>query len=181
MNDPVPFMTPAETSLLERNLKRTDNVFEWGSGASTLWLAARVRHVTSVEHQIHFAEELLARLDATDGADVSLLFVPPNERYTEGTEDDGEFSAFRDYVSCYTGRGATVAIIDGRARVACARWIMECAQFGPSPSLRVFLHDAQREQYADIWRDDPERGWKSWFSVVERVDNLMLLAPRFDR
>ncbi len=171
----MPFMTADEIAFLERNLTPTDRVFEWGSGGSTLWLAKRVRGVTSVEHAQDYAASVLK--DAP--GNVSLLFHPPGRPYVG--PDDGTFEQFRDYVTCYTGRGVDVAVLDGRARVACARWIVESAQFGPDPDLRVFLHDAERVEYSPIWQDNPETGWKSYFNMVKQVERLMLLAPRFDR
>lgn len=46
----VPWLTPAAVQLLDQLLRPADEVFEWGSGQSTVWLAARVGRVTSVEH-----------------------------------------------------------------------------------------------------------------------------------
>ncbi len=174
-------MTDAEIGLLERNLKPGDRVWEWGSGSSTLWLSKRVRSVTSVEHQRTWAEKVLTDLDGSGAADVSILFIPPNGLYVEGGEDDGDFGTFREYCQAFNGRGVDVVILDGRARVAAARWMVECAEFSLTPETRVFLHDVHRKQLDPVWCDDPESGWKSYFSLVERVDNLVLLAPRFDR
>jgi SAM-dependent methyltransferase len=45
-----PWLTPKAVRFLEAWLKPTDLVFEWGAGRSTLWIARRVRQVTSIEH-----------------------------------------------------------------------------------------------------------------------------------
>ncbi len=179
MSDPRPMMTDAEVALLERSLKATDRVWEWGSGGSTLWLAKRVRHVTTVEHKGTFAANLIGDVVQAGLLNVSVLHIPQNGYYEDGTEDDGDLTSFRDYVQCYTGAGVDVVILDGRARLACAIQVAEHAHVGPSPSMRIFLHDCSRKEYADIIED--REGWRAPFVMVERVENLVMLAPRFDR
>ena len=181
-----PFMTTEEIAFLAANLKPSDRVWEWGSGASTLWLAERCRRVTSVEHQRSFAGNAIRWVP--DNA--SILYVPPDLEYTEGTEDDGDLATFHSYVECFIGRGVDAVLIDGRARVECAKFIAERAPFGPTPELRVFLHDCHRAQYESIWRDQVERiaesddelsvaASRASFEVVGREGNLMLLKVRF--
>jgi Methyltransferase domain len=45
----APWLTEAATRVLSSWLRQTDVGFEWGSGRSTLWLAAKVAHLISVE------------------------------------------------------------------------------------------------------------------------------------
>ena len=44
-----PWLTPKATDIIENFLKPSHVVVEWGSGRSTLWLARRVGHITSIE------------------------------------------------------------------------------------------------------------------------------------
>ncbi len=172
---PLPMMTSGEIAFLARHLRPTDRVWEFGSGGSTLWLANRVKSVTSVEHDRGYASDLLATMDLIETrGDISLLYVPPSSSYTEGTLDDGDYGSFRGYVSTYNGRNIDVVLFDGRARKSCAWWVAECAEFGPTPEMRFFLHDVDREDYAPIYTDEPGRPAR--FKMVERVDNLALLA-----
>ncbi len=180
MTDPRPMMTDAEIALLERSLKATDRCWEWGSGSSTLWLAQRVRAVTTVEHQGIYAATLIGRLEGPGAkGNVAVLYAPPDGPYVEGGEQDGDLTNFRTYVTSYTGVGIDVVVLDGRARLACAIQVAEHAHVGPSPGMRIFLHDVQRREYLDIFED--REGWRAPFTVVERVENLIMLAPRFDR
>lgn len=48
--NPIPWLTYGFLEFLEPRLKKEMNVFEFGSGNSTLWFASRVNSVTSVEH-----------------------------------------------------------------------------------------------------------------------------------
>ncbi len=170
----APFMTPEETAFLAAHLTPQSRVWEWGSGGSTLWLAARCSRVTTVEHDARHAA--LAILAAPPN--VSVLYHPPEFSYIEGTEDDGDLETFRSYVGAYTGELVDVVIIDGRARLWCARQVAEGAAFGPHDGMAIFLHDAERAQYERIWRDDPKLWGDSWFLPGERVGNLMRLVVR---
>lgn len=169
-------MSAEEIAFLESRLRHDDVVFEWGSGASTLWLAKRVRHVVTVEHNLTYATALLGALQLAGVTNVSLIFAPPDGPYIEGTDDDGSEEQFRRYAGALRSVGdATVVIIDGRARVACAEvvWSVgdECDELGLTRRIRsVLLHDCDRAQYSTIWDE-------GWLRQVARVGNLMELKP----
>ncbi len=94
--------------------------FEYGSGASTLWLAERCESVDSVEHDAPFAELVRDRMPAN----VRLHVIEPTRGdaprvgSARSGYDDADFS---DYVAAIDSVGGDfdVIVIDGRARVAC--------------------------------------------------------------
>lgn len=174
---PSPLMTPDEARFLESRLLRTDVVFEWGSGSGTLWLAERVKFVTSVEHSAKYAADVMAL--APDN--VSIIYAPPEPgcHWRDRRNEDGELSDFSRYVDAYTGKGVTAVLIDGRARRWCARRIVETADYGPHPGMRVFAHDANRSEVAAIWEGD-EQNPEPRLRLVDRVGNLALLEPVFE-
>jgi predicted O-methyltransferase YrrM len=98
-------------------------VFEFGSGASTLWLAKRAREVHSVEHDEAFAGLVRSMLASHDN--VELRCVPPTERSPTSTavsERAGyEHLDFEDYVGVIDDVGGAfdLIVIDGRARPTC--------------------------------------------------------------
>lgn len=59
---PLPWFTYAAIEFLERVVRYTDRVFEFGAGWSTHWWAQRVRDVTSVEHDSEWVATLRADL-----------------------------------------------------------------------------------------------------------------------
>ena len=146
------------------NVEPSATVWEWGSGETTALLAQRCRHITTVEHQPVRAAQM-ALWSATTGVRVSVLSMP----YAEGGEDDGDLATFRSYVESYSGRGVDVVLIDGRARVECARWVAERAPFGPTPQMRIFAHDIERRQLAPILE---------MFREEKRIGRLALLRMR---
>lgn len=173
MND-APFMTPEEIAFLEKGLTPQSRVWEWGSGGSTLWLAKRVQRVTTVEHQKAHALSVIGWAPEN----VSVLYIQPDFPYTEGGADDGDLETFRSYAGAYTGENIDVVLIDGRARLWCARQVAENSHFGPHPEMSFYLHDCERGIYDRIWKDDHSLWGDSWFTPVERVGNLVKMEMR---
>lgn len=133
----------AERELLAAHLRPTDHVLEWGSGASTPWIAARARHVTTVEHVGPWA----SRVIALNLANVTVCHVQPEPAWV-GDPDEGDGDTFRRYVQ--TGAAVVdvdVAVIDGRARVACA----EALVYARRPRV-IFVHDIQRPGYLPLFQ-----------------------------
>ena len=106
--------------------RRDARVFEFGSGASTLWLARRAGAVVSVEHDSGFAEVvrgLLAR-EPECAARVELHVVPAEPlqsgvgAVTSARAPGLDFRRYRDTIK-EVGGEFDVIVIDGRAREAC--------------------------------------------------------------
>jgi predicted O-methyltransferase YrrM len=99
-------------------------VFEYGCGASTLWLARRAGEVHSVEHDGAFVELMAGKL--ADQPHVSLRHVPAR-RVTEGQPltPSGRFGHrgldFTGYVESVSDVDGAfdLIVVDGRARAAC--------------------------------------------------------------
>jgi len=97
-------------------------VFEFGSGASTVWLAGRAGEVRSVEHDAGFAAQVGSFL--TNVANVTLDVVPaePSQAPRAASGKVGfEDLDFSDYVAAIDqfSERFDLIVIDGRARVAC--------------------------------------------------------------
>ncbi|HXH77522.1 MAG TPA: class I SAM-dependent methyltransferase [Nocardioides sp.] len=121
-------------------------VFEWGSGASTLWLAARAGSVHSVEHHAGWADELTSRLPAN----VTLQVVEPRVAATPrvpSAKPGHDGLDFADYVAAIDGVGGTfdVVVIDGRAREACLARAVERL----SPDGLIVFDNVDRRRYLE--------------------------------
>ena len=97
-------------------------VFEYGSGASTIWLAGRADEVYSVEHHQGFAEYLSPTLHSLPTA--QLFVVPPTPGASPKTpsgKEGNENLDFTDYVATIDQvKGPfDLIVVDGRARQAC--------------------------------------------------------------
>lgn len=124
-------------------------VYEFGAGASTIWLAKRSRSVDSVEHDAPFAQSM----DSMFGAypNITLRVVEPTavahstkarsnrKGYTE--------SSFDHYVSSIDQVEGTfdLIVIDGRARVSClARSVSRL-----SPGGIILFDNSNRLEYRE--------------------------------
>lgn len=97
-------------------------VFEYGSGASTFWLARRGALVTSIEHDAAWGSKMVERTRHVENIRVKV--VPPVK------SDHGQFRSgvgswsgydFEAYVRSIDGEPGTfdLIVIDGRCRPAC--------------------------------------------------------------
>ena len=121
-------------------------VFEWGSGASTLWLAARAGSVHSVEHHAGWAAQLSPRLPEN----VTLRVVEPVVSATPSVPSAKTGHAgleFADYVAAIDDVAGSfdVIVIDGRAREACLARAVERL----SPEGIIVFDNVDRRRYVE--------------------------------
>lgn len=112
-----------EEFLAERPQAR---VFEFGSGASTPWLAKRAASVHSVEHDLDFVKVVRGLLEGFENVAIHTVAVPvaPDGNPAVGSDRDGhEGLDFLEYVRVIDEVGGPfdVIVVDGRLRVASLR------------------------------------------------------------
>lgn len=97
-------------------------VFEWGSGASTAWLARRAAAVTSVEHDADWAKIVRPELPANAAVHVVEPVPATGAAGEELSEKDGfdglDFAAYVRAIDDSEGLFDLI-VVDGRARGAC--------------------------------------------------------------
>ncbi|MEQ8900589.1 MAG: class I SAM-dependent methyltransferase [Roseovarius sp.] len=127
----VPWWTYRAIDRVEAFLRTRANarVFEFGSGASTVWLAHRAGHVTSVEHHADWYARMQSALARQpECARVDLRHVPPEteqlpDSFYQSTKAGFEGACFSAYAGSIDEAGGRfdLVVIDGRARPACLR------------------------------------------------------------
>jgi predicted O-methyltransferase YrrM len=100
---------------------RPIRVFEYGSGASTLWLAHRAQEVWTVEHDVGFAALLNDRFAAA--GNVTVQVIPPvaaRQPVVPSAKEGYAGLDFATYVAAIDELGSfDLVVVDGRARQAC--------------------------------------------------------------
>jgi hypothetical protein len=151
----VPWWTFDAAALVDAFLagRRQARVFEWGSGASTLWLARRSASVVAVEHDPLWAAEVRSLLPGSAAVDLRTVPAAP-ARGVPGEVRSQKPGAtqldFRAYVDIIDEVGGTfdVIVVDGRAREECLLRAM--------PHLAVdgllVLDNVERRRYRDALR-----------------------------
>lgn len=127
--------------------ERPLRAFEWGAGASSMWLADRVDELHSVEHHRDFA----ATVQAMAPDQMTLHVVEPTERgtnpYAPSNKHGHEDLDFEEYVRTIDGVGGLfdMIVIDGRARATCFRHALpHLAQGGI-----IIFDNSSRQEYRD--------------------------------
>jgi predicted O-methyltransferase YrrM len=142
-----PAMRRVEEFLADRPGAR---IFEYGAGASTLWLAKRAGQIDSVEHDLQWAEQVRVMLAGT--GNVKLHAVPATAATADSVVRSGRVGHtdldFADYVSTIDQVGGPfdLIVVDGRARVdAFRRSIDHLADGGV-----VVFDNIKRKRYWDV-------------------------------
>lgn len=102
---PLPWITYPALRFLEPRLSSSMEVFEYGSGNSTLWWAERVGSVEACEHDPEWFEKTRVRLPAN--ARVIHRELGPGGSYTSA--------------AAASERSFDIIVIDGRERLECAK------------------------------------------------------------
>ncbi len=167
---------------VDAHLARLDRqavVFEYGAGASTVWLGRRSGAVTSVEHDGGFAEFLSPML--TGYPHVDLRLVPAVQSTDPATPSHRRGHAgldFTDYVAAIDDVDAAfdLVVVDGRARVAGVRAALPRL----APGGVVLLDNADRDEYSSVVGDPSLRVQvlRGATPCLPYPTSTALLAPR---
>ncbi len=154
-------------------------VFEYGSGASTVWLARRAGEVHSVEHHRAFAELMHAELVSHPNASVRVVEAVPSGRPVVPSAKEGhEGLDFAGYVAAIDDVPGSfdLVVIDGRAREAClAAAVGRVARDG----LIVFDNSRRRRYRAAIARSGlQERALRGLTPTLPYPEQTSLLTSR---
>jgi hypothetical protein len=137
----VPWMNYAVIRLLEERLTDQLELFEFGSGYSTIFYGRRVRSVHSVEHDRRWFEHLASRLP--DNATVAFRDLDTDGAYCRAIAEPG--------------LSFDVIVVDGRDRVNCARQATRHLSEGGV----VILDDSSRERYRDAFEHLRQEGFRA--------------------
>lgn len=142
----VPWWTFTAADRVEAFLgERPDSrVFEWGSGASTVWLGRRCGTVFSVEHDAAWADRMRSTLPSN--ARVQLVEPAPGGSVPSAKPGFAGLD-FADYVAAIDDVAGPLdlIVIDGRAREACLDRAVERLASGGL----IVLDNVDRARYRD--------------------------------
>lgn len=172
MDHGLPWLPFSVTRWLNLHLDPCMRVFEWGSGASTVFFGGRVSQVVSIEYNPDWYARVSREVANRSLTNVTLCHVPPEDqrqalelaspddlsRYSTGDrENRGRF--FVSYVRAilkHPEESFDVVVVDGRTRPECMR---TCAS-RVKPGGIVVLDDSQRAEYAGAVAHFAAEGWR---------------------
>ncbi len=141
--DALPLYTYAAIYFVDSKLKNNMDVFEYGSGYSTLWYASRVGNVVAVENNAIWSKRVLNLVEKNGFTNVELLTV-------KNTRDE--------YINSIntTGRKYDLISIDGRNRLSCINVALKHLN---SDGI-VLFDDTQRVKYQSALSIFKDAGFK---------------------
>lgn len=107
--DPIPWMNYSFIDFLEPRLNQSMNIFEYGSGYSTLYLSDKVGSITSVEFDKSWFEKMKESLN--DKGNCRVIFRAGQKQYIEAVKE-------------YGNERFDMIIVDGRDRTECVKHIL---------------------------------------------------------
>jgi hypothetical protein len=137
---PVPWMNYNVIDFLEERLNKKMSMFEFGSGNSTLFYAARVNDITSLEVDKGWYDYCIANMPEN----VTLLYqnFDAPEKYTNViVEQNHKFN---------------VVIVDAEVRVDCVKIAAQCL----TDDGVIILDDAHRDYYQEAFDFACQQGFR---------------------
>lgn len=136
------FTNQEEQKFFLSHINNTHHILEYGSGQSTLEISAICKSIVSIEHQSLWYN----KLNNLVPKNCTLLLREPDRHYVEGGHC-GTYEEFETYINSPIQYGPyDIILIDGRARVECAKICKLLAKSNCS----IFIHDFDRKEYQEI-------------------------------
>jgi len=143
---------------LEEYIKPDMRVFEWGSGASTIYFLRKVRSLISIEHDLEWFKKVKAKIDDLSSHNVQLRYIPADHVSAHAQLAQGEADLYKSSVLSFEGRffyhyarsildypdaSFDIILVDGRARIGCLQLSRDKVKKGGA----VILDDSDRKAY----------------------------------
>jgi len=114
----APWLTESAVLMLDSWLKPTDVGLEWGSGRSTVWLARRMKHVTSIEADQTWYENVRNMLREANLLDrVDYRHIPCELQ----DQDEPAAHPYSDVAADLPDGSLDFCLVDGHIRASCFR------------------------------------------------------------
>ncbi|MGE3613201.1 MAG: hypothetical protein AB7G20_07000 [Sulfurimonas sp.] len=166
-SSPLPWVTYGFIDFVSERLNKTMDVFEYGSGNSTLWYGKKVNYVTSVEHDISWFEKIKNKMPNNVNINYEELIY------------NGDYSKFPTKLD----KKFDIVVIDGRDRVNCIKNSINCIK----EDGVIVLDDSEREVYLngmkfllennfkkiDFWGISPGLFYKKNTTIFYKSNNCL--------
>jgi len=123
---PIPWFTYSAIDFLKERMNNNLTIMEFGSGNSTLFLAERVKKVTSVEHDNTWFQNIISK--KISNVEIKFVSSVTAKDYLQPLDEDGKYD---------------VIIIDGLFRNECIKASLKhLSEVGV-----IILDDSERDEY----------------------------------
>jgi hypothetical protein len=136
----IPWLTYPFIAFLQKRINSQLQLFEYGSGDSTLWYAERVKSIDAVEHHFEWYKYVSSKKKAN--MDIKHVPLDYNGKYAQAVH--------------LSGKKYDIVIVDGRDRNQC----MEEACKALNSGGVIVLDNSEREKYQRGAASMKEKGFK---------------------
>jgi predicted O-methyltransferase YrrM len=130
--------------------ERPIRVFEYGSGASTIWLSRRAEEIHTVEHHRGFGEMMAAEFASLPQVSLRIIEPVPSDTPRVGSQKEGhaglDFADYVDSIDAVEGEFDLI-VVDGRVREAC---LVKAVERLKEDGLIVFDNSRRKRYQAAI-------------------------------
>jgi len=116
----LPWLTKDANMILSTYLLDTDVGLEFGSGRSTVWLASRSKHLTSVEHYELWYTKVDQMLKDLNTENVDYRFCPK-----DAPDDQGDDASYVKVIDTFEPNSIDYALVDGQYRAFCVLHLID--------------------------------------------------------
>jgi len=154
------FTSENESLFFLNHIKKTHKVLEYGSGSSTKEISTLCKSLVSIEHQESWYNDISKNIEKN----TNIILCKPFKLYEEGTFNDGTYDEFKEYIEAPLDYGKfDIILIDGRARVECAKFIEKVSD----KNTLIFIHDftprLDDHNYKEIFK---------YLNLIESVETM---------
>ncbi|OWK71318.1 FkbM family methyltransferase [Pedobacter sp. AJM] len=136
----LPWVTYSFIDFIKGRITKSQHIFEYGSGSSTIFYAERAGEVTSVEHDKGWFD----KVKGTSPANAEMIFCELHR--------DGEYARKATLLD----KKFNIIIVDGRDRVNCCKYSLDAL----STDGVIILDDSERKVYQPARELLQENGFK---------------------
>jgi hypothetical protein len=149
---PLPWMNYHVIDYIKKSIVKTSNVFEYGSGSSTLYWISAGAEVISVEHDKEFYDQLFNKINGLaeylliqpDICTVDVNYNPESPDWFQSSDFEGySFERYVKSIDAFQDGSFDVVVIDGRARPSCIKRCIPKIKSGG----KLIIDNSDREYY----------------------------------
>lgn len=182
----IPWTSPASIIFFKSCLTKDMTGLEYGSGRSTAFFAKRLKHLTSVEHNLEWFDIVKEKLQKENICNVDYHFIPPANPADTTLSPDlfGRYSPFLKYhqfrstfynyfqfVLQFPDHHFDFILVDGRARVECAFNCLDKLK----PGGILVLDNSERPEYHPVHQ--VLKDWKKVNTTTGLTDTTIWFKP----
>lgn len=168
MND-MPWMPLDAVECLKNIVTKDFEIFEWGSGGSTIFFANRCKNIVSIEYDKEWFDELTKEIQNRNLNNINLIYQPHNNEKCDDILNPDKFVSyskfynqcvFETYVKTIDNYiEFDLIIVDGRARISCVKRAVSKVKNNGF----ILIDDMDRQHYQKINTLIPKT-WKLYFN-----------------